>query len=162
MALLAGARDERVSLVLSVAGPVDHLHAMDPYLGWTTAETLRDVLRDGQVPGPTQEGGQDIDHFFDRVFDAGESLEDVRRRMIASSPLYFVENLPATWAYYGAEDRSVPLANAEMMRERLTELGRLGTEVVIRVFDDRGHDTDPWLVQQEITERLLDWRSRSH
>jgi pimeloyl-ACP methyl ester carboxylesterase len=159
VALLAGIRDPRIDLVLDVVGPVDHLVAMDSHLGWTTGEVLADALRDGTVPEVTEEGGQDFDHFFDRVLE-GETLAGVRARLIASSPLYFVEDLPETHSYYGSEDRSVPLANPTLLRARLAELGRLDRDTTLRVFEERGHDTDPLLIQREITRLLTAWAAR--
>ncbi len=158
VALLAGIRDDRIDLVLDVVGPVDHLAAMDP-LGWTTAEILADVLRDGTIPGVTEEGGQDFDHWFDRVAE-GETLAGVRTRLIASSPLWFAEDLPETHAWYGSEDRSVPLANARLLRARLADLGRLDRDATVRVFEGRGHDTDPLEVQRATTRRLTAWAGR--
>jgi pimeloyl-ACP methyl ester carboxylesterase len=156
VALLAGERDDRIDLVLNVVGPVDHFVAMDSFLGFTEVEVLADALREGTIPTPTEEGGQNWDHFFDRI-EGGESLADARARMIASSPLYFAEDLPETHSYYGAEDRSVPLANPTALRERLAELGRLGRDATVQVFERRGHDTDPLLVQQATAKRLIEW-----
>lgn len=156
VALLAGIRDPRISLVLGVVGPVDQLRAMDSSLGWTTAEILADALRDGTIPTIDELGGQDFDHWLDRVPD-GETLADVRARLIASSPLYFVEGLPETHTYYGSEDRSVPPINAELLRERLKATRRPNRDTTVRVFDLRGHDTDPLLVQRETVRHLTTW-----
>ncbi|WP_425408728.1 hypothetical protein [Hyphococcus sp.] len=157
VALLAGARDKRIDLALNVVGPVDHLSAMDPHLGWTTWEVLADVMREGEIPAPTEEGGQDFDHFIDRVVDDGETLGQVRRRLIASSPLYWLETLPQTHSWYGAEDHAVPVANPQILKQRLRDNGLHPPEYTVTVYEQRGHDTDPYIVQKEIAERLKEW-----
>lgn len=159
VAMLAGEKDDRISLVQSISGPTDHFEAMNPVYGWSWAEILADDMADGKPSSmeEQEEGSQVFDHFFDRVLTDGEDLEDVRMRMLASSPLFFIETLPRTDAYYGAEDRSVPLANALRLRERADALGSSGSDITVHVFEGRGHDTDPYLVNQSIKERLTNW-----
>lgn len=159
VALLAGERDPRISLVLAVAGPVDHLAAMDPVLGWSWAEVLADDMRDGQPPSLAErdESSQVFDHFLHRAVSGGEDVRAVRRRLIASSPLYFASRLPEIHAYYGAEDRSVPLANARLLERALAAAGRIGRDATVRVFPGRGHDTDPYVVQQVTRRELESW-----
>jgi pimeloyl-ACP methyl ester carboxylesterase len=161
VALLAGIRDPRISLVLDVVGPVDRFAALDPVRGWSWSEVLADAMRDGQPPSleEEEEGCQVFDHFFDRVLANGEGLSEVRHRILASSPLFFAESLPETHTYYGAQDRSVPIANPRALEARLRELGRLGAEATVDLFPDRGHDTDPFVVQRQTVGRLVDWAS---
>ncbi len=159
VAMLAGERDGRISLVQSISGPTDRFEAMDPVNGWRWTEILADDMSDGKPSSmeEQEEGSQVFDHFFDRVLTDGEDLRDVRMRMFASSPLFFIETLPQTDAYYGAEDSSVPLANAMRLRERADSLSRSGSDLAVHVFEGRGHDTDPYLVNQSIKERLIGW-----
>ncbi len=159
VALLAGERDRRISLVQSISGPTDHFKAMNPFYGWSWAVVLADDMRDEEPPSMEErdESSQVFDHFFDRALTENENLEDVRQRMLASSALYFLENLPRTDAYYGAEDRAVPLANAIRLRERDAALGNSGPDLTVHIFDGRGHDTDPYLVNQSIKKRLVRW-----
>lgn len=159
VAMLAGERDRRISLVQSISGPTDHFEAMDPVYGWRWAEILADDMSDGKPSSmkEQEEGSQVFDHFFDRVLTDGEHLNDVRMRMLASSPLFFIETLPQTDAYYGAEDTAVPLANALRLRERADALGRSGSDLAVHIFENRGHDADPYLVNQSIKEQLAGW-----
>lgn len=157
VALLAGARDPRIDLVLNIAGPVDHFAAQDQHFGWPSWEVIADSLRDGEIPAPTEEGGQDFDHFLDRVVTGGESLEAVRRRMIGSSPLYFLENLPEAHSWYGAEDHAVPIANPKALAAEMDRLRLRPPKYTLKVFDERGHDTDPYAVQKATVRHLIDW-----
>jgi pimeloyl-ACP methyl ester carboxylesterase len=156
VALLAAVRDRRITLVLSASGPVDQFEAMQPVVGWRWAELLADDMSDGVAATLEEESGQKFDHFFDR----SETLSAVRHRMIASSALYFAEALPETHAYYGAEDTSVPLANATALRDRFAQLGRLNRDAFVRVFEGRGHDTDPLLMRRSAIAALLAWAER--
>ena len=160
VALLAGVRDARISLVLSVAGPVDHFRAQAPTTGWTNAEIQMDAMSDGRPATLDEEGGQDFDHFLHRVVDEGESLALVRRRLIASSPIYFADSLPETYAFYGGEDRSVPLANALLLDEAFAERPPTAPPAVVTVFMDLGHDTDSLQTWRQSVEHLERWASR--
>ena len=103
---------------------------------------------------PHEEGTQTYDHFFDR---ADEILDRVRHRLIASSPLYFLDTLPETHSYYGAEDRAVPVANPQMLKAGLESVGRLAPRWTVTVFEDAGHDADSLRVRQDTVRRLAAW-----
>lgn len=156
VALLTGIRDPRIDLALSVAGPVDHFQAQSPTTGWTNAEIQRDAMRDGQPATLGEEGGQDFDHFLHRVVTENESLGDVRHRMIASSPVYFVDSLPETHAFYGADDGSVPVRNAHWLQAGIADSGSEGRSTVT-IFPDLSHDTDSLVAWRESVSRLEAW-----
>ncbi|GJL96970.1 MAG: hypothetical protein DHS20C06_07870 [Hyphobacterium sp.] len=165
VALLAGIRDPRISLVLSVSGPVDHFQAMNSYLGWTSAELLADSMSDGLPPTLEEEGGQDFDHFFDRVLTDGETLAEVRLRLLASSPLYFADNLPETHVFFGADDRSVPVENARLLREAMENNGLMEAGSTLRLYPDLGHDTDSlhsWRDSRNYLEAWADMTPSEH
>lgn len=153
IALLAGIRDERINLVLNLAGPVDWFRAMENKF-WSTEEVLRDMLRDGRPLETTQEGGQFYERFIAPVARGEWNLADSRHNMIAGSPLYFLETLPLTYSFYGREDRSVPVVNAELMQGRMTALGRYGSDFFVTIYEGRGHDTEPLLAYQAMVEAL--------
>ncbi len=159
LALLAGIRDPRIDLVLNVVGPVDHLEAMNRTEGWTKAELVADMLSAGMVTDfdKAADGWQTFDHFFDRVLSDDESFGDVRQRLIASSPLYFVETLPEAHSYYGAEDRSVPLANPRLLQARLELRTDDRVTSSVTVLPNRGHDGDSLVVRRDVTRRLVAW-----
>ena len=154
VAMLAGIRDSRIDLVVSVAGPVDHFQAMQPFVGFTWAEFLVDAMADGDAPTSKDPAGQKYDHFFHRVPTEGETLADVRHRIAASSPLYFAADLPPTLAFFGDEDRSVPVANARALEQRFAELDRSEPDFRVHVYAGLGHDTEPLLVNRAIAEAL--------
>jgi hypothetical protein len=47
------------------------------------------------------------------------SLRELRRRLVAASPLYASGRLPPFQAHYGENDVSVPVRNATLLRDRI-------------------------------------------
>lgn len=76
----------------------------------------------------------------DRICIFGHSRGGtVELLMAARDPRYFLESVPAAHLHYGADDRSVPAANAETLRERLAaRASRAPYEVF--VYPESGHD----------------------
>jgi hypothetical protein len=116
VALLAGLRDPRLRAVAAWAAPTDHFRLMTRG-GWTKEEEVRVALHRGALP--REDGGQFIDQFLRPAIDGGAPLEAMRRKLLASSPLYFAERLPATQVHYGLEDSIVPAANGRALVKRL-------------------------------------------
>jgi fermentation-respiration switch protein FrsA (DUF1100 family) len=100
--------------VLAFAPPTDFFVAMGrPGVDW--ASRLKGASRDGRLPADTRES-QFLDWFV-RGRDA-LPLAELRRRIAAASPLYFVERLPAFQIHQGETDVAVPVRNATMLRGR--------------------------------------------
>lgn len=137
IALLLGIRDTRIDLVFAQAAPADWFSAMDQG-GWRTADILRAALADGVPPAPREAGGQFYQRVIQPVHEGRLDLASTRLRMLASSPAWFAGDLGHVIALYGEEDRSVPVANAQVMDAALR--GKPGARVV--VFPERGHDLD--------------------
>jgi len=102
VAMLAGIRDTRVKRVVSVAGPNELLlatkeHKHDP--------TYQCQFLDGLISGQT-------------------TIADTRRKMIASSPLYFAQYLPPTQVHMGRHDDIVPISQGYTLRDQMTRLGK--------------------------------------
>src|SRR6185503_2075327 len=95
-----------------------------------------------------QTGGQNIERFLKRAIDGKATLADVRRRMIASSPLYFAHRLPRSQHHYGLEDPSVPVRNGRELVARLRSRRVLHQTFF---YPGQGHDTDR--IQAPITSR---------
>jgi hypothetical protein len=115
VALIVGERDPRIKAVLDFAGPTDWFWAMGrPGENWPSR--LEAAWRDSTLQPDTRES-QFLD-FFIRGREA-LSLADLRRRLVAASPLYFTEKLPATQIHHGETDAPVPVRNATAIRGRL-------------------------------------------
>jgi hypothetical protein len=135
VAMLAGIRDKRIKCVVNVAGPVDWFYAMGTD-GWTEQELWQEGVRIHATP--LEAGGQDLERFMGRAIEGKADLAAVRHNMIASSPLYFARLLPPGKHYYGIEDVSVPVMNAEQLRAALPPANRSA----VVMYPGQGHDTD--------------------
>lgn len=115
VALIVGERDPRIKAVLAFAAPTDWFSAMGrPGENWP--ERMETAWRDPGLEPDTRES-QFLDWF---VRDRDTlSLADARRRLIAASPLYFVEKLPPFQIHQGEDDGPVPARNAIMVRDRV-------------------------------------------
>ncbi len=119
VALLVGQRDPRVRAVLAFAAPTDWFRAMTDQDGpW--AERLAAAARDPSVPPDTLRS-QFLDWFV-RGRD-GETLAQLRRRLLASSPLYFARRLRAAQVHQGGADSAVPVENATALRDAARSAG---------------------------------------
>ncbi|WP_343303786.1 prolyl oligopeptidase family serine peptidase [Chitinophaga niabensis] len=115
VALLAGIRDKRVKAVVNVVGPTD-LMAL-------TAVSENDATYQCQ--------------FLDALVHQQASMASTRLKMIASSPLYFADKLPATQIHMGIKDKNVPIAQGHALQE---EINQSGSGAAFTFFSyDRGH-----------------------
>lgn len=156
VALLMGIRDERVRCVVDWAGPTDWFELMGTG-GWTEQELYAEGLR--TKASPTETGGQRVERFLLKAIKGEADLRAVRRRLLASSPLYFARRLPRNQLHYGAEDSSVPVRNglrlvAELKRHRVP-----AARYRAFFYPGAGHDTDrilaPILTRRFITKALF-------
>ncbi|HUQ31630.1 MAG TPA: prolyl oligopeptidase family serine peptidase [Pyrinomonadaceae bacterium] len=156
VALLTGIRDRRVSCVVEWAGPTDWFELMGTG-GWTEQELYAEGLR--TRAGPSETGGQNIERFLLKAIRGEETLFAVRRRMLASSPLYFARRLPRVQLHYGEEDSSVPARNGRALAARLRLRTQTAPRFEAHFYPGAGHDTDrivaPILTRQFLTESLL-------
>jgi tetratricopeptide (TPR) repeat protein len=141
VALLVGARDPRVTCVVDWAGPVDWFEQMGTY-GWTLEEQVADGLREGWKPGEGEgSAAQFIERYLKQSIENGNSdVGGIRLRMLASSPLYFSDQLPVSNLHYGLEDRSVPAVNGRVLARRLEGRGASAPPFTIQLHDGAGHD----------------------
>jgi len=147
VALLAGERDSRIGCVVAWAAPTDWFELMAP-AGWTQQQVAEDALR--YHSKINEGGGQYVYNFLRYAVDGKESLADVRRRMIASSPLYFTNSLPATQVNYGLEDSIVPENNGRELMQRA------GSQVESHFYPDAGHDQDLFEAPENARRFLLE------
>lgn len=120
VSLLLGIRDPRVEAVVSIAGPTDYLERRyldDPNL---------DVL---------------YEEWFIRELLAGSGdVAEARRRMLACSPVYFVEDLPATQLHHGDADEAVPVATVRRLFDAWRAArGDADERLEVFVYEGEGH-----------------------
>ena len=151
VALLAAERDRRIRCAIAIAAPTDWFAAMWPRR-WPAASALSVALR--AHAQPAQEGGQFIERFVQPASAGRWSLGEARGKMLASSPLYFADRLPATLAIFGAEDNAVPVQNAIALDSALRRRGRPPADGAVYIAPMAGHDTDPALMVRQVPSFL--------
>lgn len=120
VALLAGIRDPRVKRVVAIAGPVDMLEL--------TSEHQKDPTYRCQ--------------FLDAFTSGQTTLEEARRKLIASSPLYFAQHLPLTQMHMGTRDFSVPEEQGHALEQKMAQLG-LSAQLELYMYDRTHTDLVP-------------------
>lgn len=135
VALLHGARDERVTAVVALSAPTDWFSRMArPREDWATAIAV--AARDFEAP-TNDRAAQFYDWFLrDRE---GLSDDEVRFRLIASSPLYFAERLPPTSVHQGTRDTAVPTANAAALSDLFVRLSSDSESRSVTFHEGAGH-----------------------
>lgn len=141
IALLVGERDERIDCVVNWAGPAEWFGHMGTF-GWALQEQVEWALWERWEPG---RGWGSSDQFIDwylrePIAQGAPGLEETRHRILASSPLYFLETLPAAQMHYGVEDRSVPVANAEALQQAHATRDSSTVPFEIYLQEGAGHD----------------------
>ena len=161
VALLAAERDPRIRCVVSWAAPADWFRLMAPE-GWTQREVTADALQRGAKRD--ERGGQFLFNFLRFAREGTEDLDAVRARLLASSPLYFVESVPPAQLHYGVEDAIVPERNGRAIERRLRNLTGAAGHVEIVFHAGAGHDQDlfeaPRRTREFLLERLLGIRPK--
>lgn len=141
MALLVGERDDRIDCVVNWAGPAEWFGSMGTF-GWSLQEQVEWALWERWGPG---HGWGSSDQFIDwylrePIARGAPGLKETRHQILASSPLYFLETLPATEMHYGTEDRSVPVANAHALVRAHAALGIASVPFEVYFQEGAGHD----------------------
>lgn len=152
LALLMGIRDRRIKLVEDWSGPVDWFRLVGAY-GWNPREIEGDALR--YRVKPEEDGGQFLATFLTKAIKGERGLEAVRIHMLASSPFYFAERLPATQAHHGVEDEMVPAQNGRELRLVFESQHLRPINHQIFFYPDSGHDLYEPLAQSRSREFLM-------
>ena len=101
VALLTGIRDTRVKRVVGIVSPANMLKL--------TSQNQNDATYQCQ---------------FLSAFKNGQAtLEETRNKMIASSPIYFVQQLPLAQLHLGLRDVTVPIKQGYDIEERIRSIG---------------------------------------
>lgn len=155
VALLMGIRDERVDCVVAWAGPAEWFGNMGTF-GWNLQEQVEWALWERWPPGKGWgSASQFVDWFLRDAIKHGQpGLTATRHRILASSPLYFVETVPAADLHYGIDDRSVPVSNAEALREAVATRTLGVTSVQVTTHSVTGHDM-PYPATYDISRAFL-------
>jgi dipeptidyl aminopeptidase/acylaminoacyl peptidase len=132
VALLAASRSKLFRAVLAFAAPTDFFRSMNrPGENW--AERLAEADRTEHMEPSTREV-QQLDFFL-----RGREhlpLAELRRRVMASSALYFASDLPPARVFHGQKDQPVPVANAIALRAALANAD------AVTIYEDAGHSLD--------------------
>ena len=155
VAMLSGIRDKRIKSIVGWTGPADWFSNMGN-LGWTLKELVQWALWERWAPGTGWgSAAQFIDQRLAESIEHGKGfLSEIRQRMIASSPLYFVDQLPAAQLHYGLEDGAVSVSNAKAIQKVIDENGNNKPVVEVFVHEHSGHDM-PYPLAYELSRKFL-------
>ncbi len=112
-----------------------------PQRGFSQREIVGEGLRRRSVPAMI--GGQSVRTFLRHAVEGRETLAQVRARLIASSPEYFVRRLPVTQAHQGEDDAIVEPANGVRLRAAAERDPAAASRVTVVFHAEGGHDLDP-------------------
>ena len=120
VALLVGARDKSIKSVVSISGPTDFFSKKSYY----------------------RYGKQYKYQFLSRT----KSIEEIRKKMIVSSPIYFMEDFPnPILLIHGKNDRVVNVSHATEMIEKMK-----GKENFYSELNENGNEFHDW-------NRVMKW-----
>jgi hypothetical protein len=139
-AMLLGERDPRVRAIVSWSGPVGWIENM-PEFGWSEFELVREGISRKSPPHST--AGQAIRTFFKRAIEGKANLIQTRDRLIASSPIYFLSQLPPAQLHYGVNDYDVPTEEGKSVEAAIGRMGSKKPSVSVIYDADGGHDLNP-------------------
>jgi hypothetical protein len=118
VALIIGALTEKLDYIISIS-----THANFNNIG-----VFRKELVGGDYP---------------RIFFTPKTTpENIRKRLIASSPYYFAERLPNFEIHQGTEDNKTTVFHARLLEKRLREIGRNDSTFKIYYYKGKGHAYD--------------------
>ena len=107
-------------------------------LDYVIANSTHTKFLDQQVVGNQRVGGS-----FSRAFYTPKVHPDeIRKRIIASSPYYFADQLPAFELHQGTEDQKTTVWHARLLEQRLNEIGKKDSTYKIYIYEGKGHGYD--------------------
>lgn len=141
-AMLASIRDNRFSALINWAGPIDWINHMNGYDGHSLKEQVingitKRILPDSGTPG------QFIDWYFSK--ESNFNQEEIRHKIIASSPLYFLDQLPnSIISHYAKEDLQIPIQNGYRLQKELQYLKNPKPNISFYFHENIGHNLNPY------------------
>lgn len=116
VALLVGERDKRIKMAIDVAGPTNLLELAQRNQNDRTYQC----------------------QFLEALVQGGVTLQEVRRKMIASSPLFFPQDLPLTQLHVGQNDWIAPPSQGLELEKRMADLSK-SQNFKLFIYEGRGH-----------------------
>lgn len=135
VALLAGIRDKRVKRVVGVVCPMD--------LVMLTAQHENDPTYQCQ--------------FLNALKTNSASLAACRRKLLASSPLYFAQHLPLTQLHMGLNDPIVPISQGRELEQKMAQFQ---LDSIFTLYSYPKTHTDIATDNPALVERIDDFLSR--
>lgn len=131
VALLAGARDERVERIVAFFGPTDFFDDWIRVIAWKTA-----------LDGPWDLPGLiHLDSTVVQPLVRGTlSPSEARLELVRRSSVLFAADLPAVQVHHGTADFVVPVSQAESMMRTMAALGRSTPDFEAFIYEGGGHD----------------------
>jgi len=134
VALLMAARDPRVNAAVAFAPATDWFSLMG-----RPGEDWLEALLAAKAQQERDENTREAQFHEWFVDDRRQlALSEARRRIIASSPLYFRPIGAAIQVHHGVDDRSVPVRNSQALEQRFLEAGASNWQVLFH--SGAGHD----------------------
>jgi dipeptidyl aminopeptidase/acylaminoacyl peptidase len=156
VALLMAARDPRLDAAVAFAPATDWFALMGrPEENWLEALLAAESRQERDQN--TREA-QFLEWFVDDRRQL--PLAEARRRIIASSPLYFRSAGAAFQVHHGVADRPVPVRNSQALEQRLGGAGIASGEVLF--YDEAGHDLSRSAAPDRAKTFLLTQLMRNH
>lgn len=131
VALLAGARDERVERIVAFFGPTDFFDSWIQVIAWKTA-----------IDGPWDLPGLvHLDSTVVQPLVRGTlSTPEARLELVRRSAVLFAADLPAVQVHHGTADFVVPVTQAESLMRTMAALGRTPPDFEAFIYEGGGHD----------------------
>lgn len=118
VALIIGALTDKLDYIISISTHTNFLNI--------------DAFRNERV-------GSDYRRVF---FTPQTTPENIRKRLIVSSPYFFAERLPDFEIHQGTEDILTTVRHTKLLEKRLHEIGRNDTTLRIYYYKGKGHGYD--------------------
>lgn len=148
VALLAGARDDRIERIVAFFGPTDFFD-----------EWVREIVREAALRMPRRlTGVAHLDSTIIQPFIRGETTRaEARLELVRRSSVLYAANLPSVQLHHGTLDLVVSVSQAESLIRAMTELGRGPPDFEPYIYEGGGHD---FFTLQEAVERAVEFISR--
>lgn len=149
VALLAGARDERIERLVAFFGPTDFFD-----------EWVREIVREAALRTPRRlTGVAHLDSTIVQPYIRGDlTRPETRLELVRRSSVLYAAGLPAVQLHHGTIDQTVSVSQAESMIAVMEALGRGPPDFEAYIYEDGGHD---FLSLQEAIQRAVEFMSRS-